>query len=47
MSEVIDKNRRFYDEYVADMIHNHFGAYIRMGLKYCDVQRGRKDADSR
>ena len=27
MSEVVDKNRRFYDEYVADMIRKDFAAY--------------------
>ncbi len=27
MSEVIDKNRKFYDEYVAGMIHEMFGSY--------------------
>ena len=27
MSEVIDKNRKFYDEYVAGMIHEKFGSY--------------------
>ena len=27
MSEVIEKNRRFYNEYVTDMIHTRFGAY--------------------
>ncbi len=27
MSGVIEKNRRFYNEYVADMIHSRFGGY--------------------
>ena len=26
-SEITEKNRRFYDEYVADLIHTKFGQY--------------------
>ena len=27
MTNVIEKNRRFYEKYVADLIHTKFGAY--------------------